>query len=205
MSGSTSRTPATGRKRFTRVAVSVVAGGAAVTGLGLGAASLASAQDTTPTPSPQTPTAQTSAPADGARGPHGDKGPGGRAGIDAEALATKLGVDQAKVTEALKAIGQERRDAAPSDGAAKPDPSTRPDEAARTAELAKSLAEKLGVDQAKVQSALDELRTEHRAAEESQLKTTLDRAVTDGKLSRAEADAVLKAQQAGVIDAHGPR
>lgn len=193
--------------KFTKLTVSVVAAGAAATGLGLGASSLASAQDTTPTPAPQS-----SAPADngqatdtdqgrGEPGGPGGRGHGGRGGVDAAALATKLGVDQTKVSDALKQIGQERRDAAKSQS----DQGTEPDEAARTAELAKSLADKLGVDQAKVQTALDELRAEHEATETSQLKSTLDQAVTDSKLTRAEADAVLKAQQAGVIDAHGHR
>lgn len=183
---------------FTKLTVSVVAVGAAATGLGIGASSLASAQETTPAP-------QTSSPAGGNhtgddKGPRGHREPGG---VDAEALAGKLGVDRAKVSEALQAIGQEHRADKPADGAA-PD-AGRPDPAGRTAELAKSMAEKLGLKQAKVKTALDELGAEHRAAEATELKTRLDQAVTDGKLTRAEADAVLKAEQAGVIDAHGHR
>lgn len=189
------------KSRFTKLTVSVVAAGAAATGLGIGATSLASAQDTTPTPQATSP-ADVNQPSDD-KGPRGHRGPGGPGGVDAEALAGKLGVDRAKVSDALQAIGQEHRADKPADGAA---PNTaRPDPAGRTAELAKSLAEKLGLDQAKVKTALDELGAEHRAAETAELKTRLDQAVTDGKLTRAEADAVLKAEQAGVIDAHGRR
>lgn len=70
-------------------------------------------------------------------------------------------------------------------------------------ELAKQLAEKLGVDQAGVTQALMEIRTSHQAERTREFRATLDRAVTDGKLTRAEADAVVKAAEAGVIGMGG--
>ena len=75
--------------------------------------------------------------------------------------------------------------------------------AARDAALAKSLAASLGIDEAKVTAALDELRTAAQADRAAALKTRLDQAVTDGKLTQAEADAVTKAVQNGVIGGGG--
>ena len=71
------------------------------------------------------------------------------------------------------------------------------------AELAKSLAASLGIDEAKVTAALEELRTAEQAEHAAELKTRLDKAVTDGKLTQAEADAVTKAVQNGVIGGGG--
>jgi hypothetical protein len=79
----------------------------------------------------------------------------------------------------------------------------KPDVAAREAALAKSLAASLGIDEAKVTAALDELRTAAQADRAAALKTRLDQAVTDGKLTQAEADAVTKAVQNGVIGGGG--
>ncbi len=76
----------------------------------------------------------------------------------------------------------------------------------REGDLAAQLAEKLGVDQAKVTTMLEEIRASHEADHKAQFTTRLDQAVTDGKLTRAEADAVLKAAEAGVIGmGGGPR
>jgi hypothetical protein len=71
------------------------------------------------------------------------------------------------------------------------------------AELGKSLASALGIDEAKVTAALDELRTAEPAEHAAALKTRLDKAVTDGKLTQAEADAVTKAVANGVIGGGG--
>jgi len=111
-------------------------------------------------------------------------------------LASKLGVEEAKVTEALKAFREANKPAAGTD---KPAEGTRPDPATRQAELAKSLATALGVDEVKVTAALAELRTAEQAERSAALKTRLDQAVTDGKLTQAEADAVTKAVENGVI------
>ena len=133
-------------------------------------------------------------------------GPGRRAhdrldGDLAAQLAEKLGVTEDKVTTALKEI----RDANKPDPTAKPDPSARPDpgskpdDTARDAELAKALAGKLGIDEAKVKTALDEIRAERTAQRATALKDRLAAAVKAGTLTQAEADAVQKAFDKGVI------
>ena len=167
-------------------------------GAGMGVAGVASAT-TTPTP---TPGASSAAPSDGSTAPtdgkggRGGHGHGGFRGMDAAALATKLGVDEAKVTDALKAYRDANK---PGSGTDKPAEGTRPDPATRQAELSKSLAAALGVDEAKVTAALEELRTAQQEDRAAALKTRLDQAVTAGKLTQAEADAVTKAVQNGVI------
>jgi len=70
--------------------------------------------------------------------------------------------------------------------------------------LAKALAEKLGVDEAKVAAALAEIRAARQADRAAALKDKLDAAVKAGTLTQAEADAVQKAVEKGVIDAGGP-
>ncbi len=191
------------KKAATGVAVAT---GLLAVGAGIGMANLAQAE---PTPSPGAPSSSPSTgakPADG-RGPGGPGGMhrgGAMFGADAKQLAEKLGVTEAKVTEALRAIHDERK-------ADRPDPSatpsanpTRPDPAEREAELAKALASKLGIDEALVKTALDEIRAARQADRAAALKTRLDAAVKDGTLTQAEADAVTKAIQKGVIGG-GPR
>jgi len=101
------------------------------------------------------------------------------------------------VATALQEIRQANRPTA------NPDPSQRPDMAARDAALAKALAEKLNIDEAKIKAALDEIRSEQHATRAAALKETLDAAVKAGTLTQAEADAVQKAVEKGVIHA-GP-
>jgi hypothetical protein len=69
--------------------------------------------------------------------------------------------------------------------------------------LAKSLAESLGIEESKVTSALEELRAAERSERAAALKSRLDKAVADGKLTQAEADAVTKAVENGVIGGGG--
>ena len=112
-------------------------------------------------------------------------------------MAEKLGFDEAEVTAALQAFREANRPATPpADGA-------EPDAAARDAALAASLAEALGIDESEVAEALQELRSEAQAEKAAALKTRLDQAVADGKLTQAEADAVTKAVQNGVIGGGG--
>ena len=186
--------------RSTKVVVASAAAGALALGVGVGLAGFASADPTT-TPSPN-PSA--SAPADPGRGggPGGHRGGRGFGGADlAEQLAERLDVTEAQVTRALQEIRDADRPAKPST-APSADPSaapTRPDPTAREAALAKALAEKLGVDETKVTKAFAEIRAAREADRAAELKTKLDAAVADGTLTRAEADAVTKAVEKGVI------
>lgn len=192
-----------------KIATYALLGGLAVAGAGAGAATLANAEPTaTPSASPSAPADPSAAPSTGTQDQGGPgQGRHGRGGMDAtmaKDLAGKLGVDEAKVTEALQAIRTEER-ATRQQGQQGQQNGTKPDPAAREAEMAKKLAEKLGVDEAKVTTALNELRQAHQADEKAAFKTKLDQAVTDGKLTRAEADAVQKAADAGVIGMGGRR
>ena len=127
-------------------------------------------------------------------------GMGGGLGADLSALATKLGVDETALKDALKAVRDEfRASHTPGQGTTKPDPATMQDE------LATKLASKLGIDAAKVKAALADLRASEQAARQKAFDDKLAKAVTDGKLTQAEADAVKKAAKAGVIGMGGPR
>ncbi|TDB93163.1 hypothetical protein E1091_12180 [Micromonospora fluostatini] len=92
--------------------------------------------------------------------------------------------------------------------------------AERQAEFAESLAKELGVDTEKVTSALEKLR-EQRTSErpergergdwrggdaadrQAKLTERLDQAVEDGKLTREQADAIVKAVESGVFPGGG--
>jgi len=196
-------------KPLNKKAAGVAAVGAAAAVIGLGVTQVARADDastTTPTPTATSTQGGANQGTPGAAG-HG-WGPGGRhggmdrgmgAGVDLSALATKLGVDQTKLADALKAVRDELRAShTPGQGNA-----TRPDPATMQDELATKLAGKLGIDAAKVKAAFADLRAAHEAAEQKAFDDRLAQAVKDGKLTQAEADAVKKAAKAGVIDMHG--
>ena len=179
-----------------RITLGITAGALAL-GAGLGVTSVASAT-TTPTP---TPSATSSA--DATTPPQGHGRPGGHGpdrGQLAADLAAKLGVDEAKVTDALKAFREANKPTTPPTQGTE---GTKPDRTAQEAALAKSLAAALGIDESKVTAALEEIRTAAQEERAAALKTRLDKAVTDGKLTQAEADAVTKAVEAGVIGGGG--
>ncbi|WP_426302375.1 hypothetical protein [Arthrobacter sp. R-11] len=180
-----------------RITLSVAAGALAL-GAGLGVTGVATAA-TTPSPgaTDSGTTAEGTAPADGFGRHGGHRGDRGQLAAD---LASKLGVDEAKVTEALQAFREANKPSAPP---AEGSMETRPDRAAMDAALAKSLAEKLGIDEAKVTAALAEIRSADQAERAAALKTRLDKAVSDGTLTQAEADAVTKAVEKGVIGGGG--
>jgi hypothetical protein len=176
-----------------RIALGVSAAAVAL-GAGFGFAGMASAA-TTPAPAPSSSASTEATPGtpDG-QGRHAGHGRGGdRTGLQVSELATKLGVDEAKLKEALKTFRDANKPAAP------PAEGTKPDHAAREAAIAKSLASSLGIEESKVTAALEELRTAAQANRAAGLKTKLDKAVADGTLSQAEADAVKKAVEKGVI------
>lgn len=110
-------------------------------------------------------------------GPGSGRGPGGGGGGMgmnnlAPALAKKLGVDEAKVTEAIQSVMQDSRPSgAPSDGT-QASPGARPsdggfDRSGMDEKLAKAIAEKLGIDEAKVTKALQEVRAEKQASRQA--------------------------------------
>ncbi|MFR9778243.1 hypothetical protein ACL02O_19590 [Micromonospora sp. MS34] len=82
----------------------------------------------------------------------------------------------------------------------------------RQQQFAEALAKELGVSTDKVTAALEKIREQHQgdrpqrpSAEDRQarLKERLDQAVKDGKLTQEQADAVLKAVEAGVFPGPG--
>lgn len=177
----------------------LTAAGVVALGAGIGLAGLASA-DPTPSTSPSV-SASPTAGSTTDPGPRAGYGRGGhrmRGGADATELATRLGLDEATVRTALREVLEATRPMA------KPTPgTTRPDRAVQDAALAKALAPKLGVDEAKIKTALDEIRATRQADRAAELKTHLDTAVKDGTLTQAEADAVQKAVEQGVIGGGG--
>lgn len=182
----------------TKKTLVTAAAGLATLGASLGIATVASA-DPTASPSPSATSTASSAPPSQpdprggggwGRGGHGD-----RQEALVQELATKLGLDQTKVADALRAVRDDTRPTT------KPTPgTTKPDPAANDVALAKALASKLGVEEAKVKTALDEIRAARASERTAALKTRLDAAVKAGTLTQAEADAVSKAVDQGVID-----
>lgn len=167
-------------KTIHKVGLGVAVGTLAVGGIA--GASLAQADPTA------APTASGSAtPQAGERGAKGDRGAKG--GVDAAQLATKLGLDTTTVQQAVDTVRQNMRD----------QQSSTTDRAARQQAFAEALASELGVSTDRVTTALAEIRAEREAERKAALKTKLDQAVTDGTLTQAEADAVMKAAEAGVI------
>ncbi|MEN3610076.1 hypothetical protein [Plantactinospora sp. ZYX-F-223] len=116
---------------------------------------------------------------------------------------------------------------APTPSASAESGTTAPEHGKRWAEqrgkLAEQLAAELGVPQDKVEAALAKIKEQHRAEwkdrveqrgkgtpdarskadREAMLKERLDKAVSDGKLTQEQADAILAAVKAGVFPAFG--
>jgi hypothetical protein len=96
-------------------------------------------------------------------------------------------------------------------GSAAPGQPGRADQEQRRAErrtaLAEALAKELGVDQAKVEAALEKVETDlaeqARTERQERLKTELDQAVKDGKLTQEQADAIGKAAEEGLLPGGG--
>ncbi len=131
-------------------------------------------------------------------------GAAGVAGV--AALAFAVGPAQAEdPTPSPSASSSASPSASPSASA-----TDRPDrEAARAQrqdELAAALAAELGIDKAKVTAALEKVQAAREAQAKADriadLKTRLDAAVKEGKLTAEESAAILKAAEAGVLP-HG--
>lgn len=177
--------------------------GAAVLTLGgvAGVTSLAQAADPATSPSPSTSAGSSDTTADGTER-HGRGGRSGMRGPDmAGKLAEKLGVEEARVTEALRSAHDALHEARDTAG----DDATRPTHQERDAALAAELAKALDIDEATVTEALADIERERGAERAAVLQDRLDQAVTDGTLTRAEADAVKKAVESGVIGGGGRR
>ena len=90
-------------------------------------------------------------------------------------------------------------------GAGRPDRAA--DRAARQDELAAALATELGIDKAKVAAALEKVQADREAQAKADrladLKTRLDAAVKEGKLTAEQSAAILKAAEAGVFPQGG--
>jgi hypothetical protein len=183
-----------------------VAALAATAVLGLGLAGVARAADqATPTPTP-TSTSSTDAGGNGK-----GWGPGGRHGFgvggDLSGLATKLGVDETKLRDALTAVrGDLKGSFKDLRGSAKDGTQAERDALhdQMQQKLADALGKELGIDATKVKTALDELETAREAERDQAFSDRLDQAVKDAKLTQAEADAVKKAADAGIIGMGGP-
>jgi hypothetical protein len=194
--------------------------GAAAAAIGLGVSAGARADTPTPTPTtspsaPSTPGTPNPGSTNATPGPGGHghgKGGLGRFGIggigkgvDLSALASKLGVDETKLRDALKAV---RDDLASQLKSARKNatPGTKPDLSTLKDTFAQKLATELGISADKVKTAFADLEAAAQADRQKAFDDRLDQAVKDGKLTQAEADAVKKAAKEGVIGmGPGPR
>jgi hypothetical protein len=175
--------------------LAAIAGAGAVLVAGLAVPVTAWAADPSPIPST---TSSSSPEPGGERGPgRGPRGHGDRGQMAAK-LAELLGVDQVKVATALEEIRKEGGGQRPAKDAGEADRQEAADE------FAAKLAEKLGIAKDKVTAALEKLKQQRTADAEAALSERLKAAVTAGKLTQAESDAVLKAFRAGVLGG-GPK
>lgn len=181
-------------KTLPKVGLAVAAGALAIGGIA--GASLAQA-DPTPSPTPSGTATGGTGTTEDKPGRHGENR-GDRNDRLATALAEKLGLDEAKVADAVEAAHTAAE-------AADDDTTGSDDRAAEQAAFVTALAKELGVTEEAVTKAMDEIRADADATKKADLASRLDQAVTDGTLTRAEADAVLKAAEAGVIGYGGRR
>lgn len=154
----------------------LIAGSIAGAGLVVGGVSLASAD----------------APA---HGPSFHRGPAGPLGAD---LAEELGVSEAKLADALEAVHDDLKPSEPADRAQRTPP-TESQVAEHRAAFAAALADELGLSEATVSAALDNVRAEAQADHRDVLSARLSDAVDAGDLTEADKASVLKAFDADVL------
>ncbi|HEX6757547.1 MAG TPA: hypothetical protein VF086_03910 [Propionibacteriaceae bacterium] len=87
---------------------------------------------------------------------------------------------------------------APPPGTERPEWPTNPQQDEREAALIKALSEMLGVDEAEIKAALDEVRAAYEAEGPAALESWLDQAVQSGILTQSEADAIQQAVEEGL-------
>ena len=92
----------------------------------------------------------------------------------------------------------------PPPGAEQPGWPGDPGQAEQEAALIKVLSEMLGVDEAQIKAALDEVRAAYEAEGPAALDAYLDQAVQAGILTQEEADAIRQAVEQS-MSAAGPR
>jgi hypothetical protein len=86
----------------------------------------------------------------------------------------------------------------PPPGTERPEWPTNPQQDEREAALIKALSEMLGVDEAEIKAALDEVRAAYEAEGPAALEAYLDEAVASGILTQSEADAIQQAVEEGL-------
>jgi len=164
----------------------IAAVGAAALAIGFGISSAAQADDATPTPSPTTQSGSGNSNGNNGNNNGNGWGPGGRHGMggmgafagDLSELASKLGVDEAKLRDAMSAVRDDlKKDLKDLRDAAKDNPTTADRQAMRDQmqqKLADALAAQLGIDSSKVSSALADLEAAHEAERDQALTDRLD-------------------------------
>ena len=203
----------------------------ATAGVGLGLSQLANADSASPDPTESSSVSVATGQATAQQGgggvggqPGGPDGGMGLRGVETAALAQKLGVEESRLQQAIETVRQSQAPAGkpgrgtssgkttdgsqsqqPGQGDNSDQPPAGPsgNPGDMDSDFAKALAQALGLDESKVTSAIEEVKTEAD-------KKVLDQAVADGKLTQEEADAVAKASSAGIAEVrgtggHGPR
>lgn len=176
-----------------------IAAAVAAAGLTLGGIGFASAADNSTDTTSTSSSSSSAVPGSEGSG-HGPGGPGQGGFHDSGELAKALGVTQAKLDAAFKAI---RDELAPPSEIDRSNPPTEAERSAMRGKLATALASELDLTKAKVLAAMDKVEAAHEATERTDLATRLTAAVKAGTLTAADKASVLKAFDAGVL--RGPR
>ena len=183
---------------------------AAALGLGYGVTQFANADDPTPGTAPSVAASANGRIEPGSQGKgmklghmknpnlKGLKGMGNFVSGD---LATELGIDEDALRDAARKVAKEQfPDAADRDAFKDMTADERAAEMEKRKDAyLKALAKELGIEEAAITSAVEKLQANHAQDAAARLKTRLDEAVKAGTLTQAEADAVTKAVEKGVI------